>query len=222
MKLCPPINDGIGMCHSSSSVCRDTWSISTNCPILSNKAEAENYLNGISDSSAILNYGNSIYDNIIDNNDLPPFSEAWEMATSDAWEDKVDTPAADSMVGENEKTEPNESEESEVTPEKLISEIPDEYKEVFQCKQFADELEKLMQKNNIPGERILIQNEVSDYILSNQHGIISENGIHEAIRINNIVFDNMNSNGINYDDWLFDLGVSDSPSLFDIITKPIN
>ena len=87
------------------------------------------------------------------------------MATSDAWEDKVDTPAADSMVGENEKTEPNESEESEVTPEKLISEIPDEYKEVFQCKQFADELEKLMQKNNIPGERILIQNEVSDYIL---------------------------------------------------------
>lgn len=290
---------GIGMCHSSSSVCRDTWSISTNCPILSNKAEAENYLNGISDSSAILNYGNSIYDNIIDNNDLPPFSkawqqelwervasapdigigsygtnenvdqwvdvidwvsinslseyadsiqdiyeksindilngvyekhedipntysEAWEMATSDAWEDKVDTPAAGSMVGENEKTEPNESEESEVTPEKLISEIPDEYKEVFQCKQFADELEKLMQKNNIPGERILIQNEVSDYILSNQHGIISENGIHEAIRINNIVFDNMNSNGINYDDWLFDLGVSDSPSLFDIITKPIN
>lgn len=79
-----------------------------------------------------------------------------------------------------------------------------------------------MQKNNIPGERILIQNKVSDYILSNQHGIISENGIHEAIRINNIVFDNMNSNGINYDDWLFDLGVSDSPSLFDIITKPIN
>ncbi len=49
-----------------------------------------------------------------------------------------------------------------------------------------------MQKNNIPGERILIQNKVSDYILSNQHGIISENGIHEAIRINNIVFDNMN------------------------------
>ena len=63
--------------------------------------------------------------------------------------------------GESETPKSN----SQSSPEKLISEIPDEYKEVFQCKQFADELEKLMQKNNIPGERILIQNEVSDYIL---------------------------------------------------------
>lgn len=153
---------GMGMCHSSTPVCRNTWNISTNCPILPSKTEAENYLNGISDSSIILNYSKSIYDNIIDNNDLPTFykswqqelwervanapddvidwvglnslseysgsiqdvyeksiddildgvydrhedipntySNAWEMAASDAWEDIIDMPTAGSLAGEN-------------------------------------------------------------------------------------------------------------------------
>ncbi len=40
-------------------------------------------------------------------------------------------------------------------------------------------------------------------------GNISENGFHEAIKVGDMIFDNLNLNGIKYDDWLDDLDIND-------------
>ncbi|WP_040451769.1 papain fold toxin domain-containing protein, partial [Holdemania massiliensis] len=106
------------------------------------------------------------------------------------------------------------------TPEQLVQEIPDEYKQIFKCKDFADKMEELMRNNNVLGERLSIESE-TDFILSDKHGTISYNGIHDAIKINDTIYDNLNPDGIDYDEWLIDLGIADYPSMFNVVEKKI-
>lgn len=55
-----------------------------------------------------------------------------------------------------------------------------------------------MVSNNISGEKIEIT--TSDkYIYSDKYGVISTSREHWAIRKGNMVYDNMNPNGISYD-----------------------
>lgn len=95
------------------------------------------------------------------------------------------------------------------------------YKENFKCDQFAYEMEKLLKESGVSGKKISIQSK-TDYIWSDKHGVISENGKHYAIKIGDTVFDNLNPQGISYSDWLSDLGNSDFPSMFDVTTSLIN
>lgn len=80
---------------------------------------------------------------------------------------------------------------SNLSPEELAQKVPDIYKENFKCNQFADEMERLMIENDISGERITVQSK-TDYIWSDNYGVISENGNHYAIRVEDTIFDNLN------------------------------
>jgi len=63
-----------------------------------------------------------------------------------------------------------------------------------------------MQKEGISGEVLELKSIRN--IWSNKIGKnIAENGEHVAIRVDDVVFDNLNPQGIKYDDWAEDLGV---------------
>ena len=103
----------------------------------------------------------------------------------------------------------------------IIDRIPNRYKQKFQCDKFVDKMISLMKENKLIGEKIFVQSN-TQYILSDKNGIISENGKHYAIKIGEVVYDNLNPNGVDYNNWLSDLGISDLPSMFDITISLID
>ena len=44
------------------------------------------------------------------------------------------------------------------------------------------------------------------FIYSDTFKEISTDGIHQAIKVDNVVYDNLRPNGISYDNWIKDLG----------------
>lgn len=90
--------------------------------------------------------------------------------------------------------------------EDIIKEIPNKFKKNLKCKEFANSLEKIMKEEGIQGERIHVKSETG-FVYSDKNGAISSNGTHDAIRIGDTVYDNLNPNGISYDDWAKDLGL---------------
>ena len=76
---------------------------------------------------------------------------------------------------------------------------------LFECKTFANDLKTKMKKEGIVGEHIEIRNTYGPIIESKKNGIIGETKFHEAIKVGDTVFDNLNPDGIKYDDWLNDL-----------------
>lgn len=99
----------------------------------------------------------------------------------------------------------------------IIDDIKDEYKQKYKCKEFADNLETGMKNNGISGEKIELTSKYSDYISSDKFGNISTNGYHTGIKIGDTIYDNLYPNGINYFDWLTDLGYNNFPNAFDLI-----
>ena len=79
-----------------------------------------------------------------------------------------------------------------------------------------------MKKNEISGERIQVKSETGRIYSDKYGGVISTNGDHVAIKIGDKVYDNLTSEGMNYDDWLVDLGIKDIPWEFKITSKLIN
>ena len=111
---------------------------------------------------------------------------------------------------------------SKPKPEELAQKVPDKYKQIYKCKEYANSLENSMKASGVHGERIHIKSN-TPYIYSDKYGgNISTNGQHDAIKIGDKIYDNMTPNGINYDDWLTDLGIKDIPWEFTITTNPIN
>lgn len=90
----------------------------------------------------------------------------------------------------------------------IIDDIKDEYKQNGKCDKFADELETGMKENNISGTKLELRtNYGRDFIYSDKaNECISTNGKHVGIQIDNMVYDNMNPNGIPYNEWINDLG----------------
>jgi len=117
------------------------------------------------------------------------------------------------------RQQPHGGAERKTTPEELAEKVPNKYKEKYKCKQFADELEKLLKENGISGERVTVRSK-TDWIWSDKYGTISENGTHQAIKIGDKIFDNMNPQGISYTDWQMDLGISEAPYMFSEIIRP--
>ena len=87
----------------------------------------------------------------------------------------------------------------------LVDKIPDEDKAIFKCKDFASKLKSLMKEAGITGKHIQIQNVIAPNIISKKNGIIGKNKFHEAIEIDSIVFDNLETKGVKLDDWLDDI-----------------
>ncbi|HFP0192832.1 TPA: papain fold toxin domain-containing protein, partial [Escherichia coli] len=88
--------------------------------------------------------------------------------------------------------------------------MSDKFKQLFQCDKFAAALKSKMQQAGVNGEHLILEtknkqgafgNIWSDRIGKN----IATNGHHEAIKVGDTVFDNMNPSGIKYEDWLNDI-----------------
>ena len=93
---------------------------------------------------------------------------------------------------------------------KLVDKVPDEYKKIFKCIDFAKDLMEKMKKANIEGELIEItaqsNNKLGGRIGSKKRNeLIATNGEHQAIIVEDIVFDNMNPLGVEYNKWVDDL-----------------
>ena len=90
--------------------------------------------------------------------------------------------------------------------EKQITRIAKKYK-LLECVECADEIQQYLLSNGLHGKRIELQavtNEGQKYygiisLYSNQEAIISQNGHHSAIMFGNLVYDNINPNGIEYE-----------------------
>ena len=103
----------------------------------------------------------------------------------------------------------------------ITKEVPGEYKKLYKCKEYANYLEKSLKKAEVEGQRVTIKSKTG-YIYSDKFGgNISTNGLHEAIRIGDKIYDNMTPNGIEYNAWLDDLGITDFPWEFEITTNLI-
>lgn len=100
----------------------------------------------------------------------------------------------------------NKKKKTDVEKTKELSdEVPDEYKQNYQCDKYANSLEEKMKSNNISGEKIEVTSS-GKYCISDENGMISKNGKHWAIKVNDTVFDNLHPNGIPYAEWYEDLG----------------
>lgn len=117
-----------------------------------------------------------------------------------------------SVIGESASGAPNpnnnnnKKKKTDVEKTKELSdEVPDEYKQNYQCDKYANSLEEKMKANNISGEKIEVTSS-GKYCISDENGMISKNGKHWAIKVNDTVFDNLHPNGIPYAEWYEDLG----------------
>ena len=76
---------------------------------------------------------------------------------------------------------------------------------LFECKTFANDLKAKMKKEGIIGEHIEIRNTNAPFVKSKKNDTIGANYYHQGIKVGDTIFDNLNPNGIKYDDWLDDL-----------------
>jgi len=78
----------------------------------------------------------------------------------------------------------------------------------FECVNFAKKLKEKMMKENIEGKEVNLKSS-TDYIYSDKmETIITMNGIHKAIEVEDTIFDNLTPNGMSSSEWEKDLGIS--------------
>ena len=77
--------------------------------------------------------------------------------------------------------------------------------QLFECDTFANDLKSKMKDAGIDGEHIRIQNVSAPNVISKKNGIIGTTGFHEGIKVGDTVFDNLNIDGVKFDDWIDDL-----------------
>jgi hypothetical protein len=88
----------------------------------------------------------------------------------------------------------------------LSKKVPNSFKKIFKCKEYAQSLKKMMEKKGIAGE--LLELKSLRFIWSNKLGKnIAENGEHMAIKVDDMIFDNLNPDGIKFEKWAEDLGI---------------
>lgn len=136
------------------------------------------------------------------------------------WYDASELTEADSeATGESTATEEGSEAEEESETEgtgksvdDIINDIPKDLKDLGKCDEFADALEDGMRENGISGERLKVESDFGIY--SDKAGkVIGETGYHDAIKIGDKVYDNMTPEGMNYADWLKDLGIGLDPNI---------
>jgi hypothetical protein len=90
----------------------------------------------------------------------------------------------------------------------------------YKCKEFAEDLRNQLKAEGIQGETVILKGGGKYGIDSLKHGNIAKNNYHEAIKVGDTVFDNMNPSGMKYDDWLYDVGYGQGFPGYDF--APIN
>jgi|GEM_PF-2358651 len=91
----------------------------------------------------------------------------------------------------------------------IIGDIPDSYKKWGKCKEFAGALEEGLKADGINGRKIFIQSSTGQIYSEKLGKSVTDNGEHVAIRVGDIVYDNLNPNGIPYKEWADDLALDD-------------
>ncbi|MDQ0593930.1 RHS repeat-associated protein [Chryseobacterium ginsenosidimutans] len=100
----------------------------------------------------------------------------------------------------------------------IVEAMPSSLKQMFQCKQFAAGLMKRMTAQGLKGEMLTLRSE-TDFIWSNTFNqTITKNSEHVAVKVGNMVYDNMFPKGIEYSKWLMDLEVGRYPVPMPTIT----
>jgi hypothetical protein len=83
--------------------------------------------------------------------------------------------------------------------------IPSKWKKHFKCKEYANALVSKLKAQKIKGE-LLEMKTGTGFIQSDEFGSIATNGVHQAVKVGDTVFDNLRPSGIKYKDWIEDLG----------------
>ncbi|MBQ4524430.1 MAG: hypothetical protein IJA10_16040 [Lachnospiraceae bacterium] len=87
----------------------------------------------------------------------------------------------------------------------LIDDIPDKLKTNGKCNQFAQNLTKRLDEKGIPYKIIRVDSLYGIY--SDKAGTEIGLGFHYGIQIDDLVYDNMTTGGMKFNDWLKDLGI---------------
>jgi hypothetical protein len=93
---------------------------------------------------------------------------------------------------------------------------------LYECKTFAEDLKSKMKAEGIVGEHIRIQNVSAPNVISKKNGVIGDTGFHEGIKVGDTVFDNLNTSGIKFDDWINDLDLPTNHRLGAQFLKPLD
>ncbi|WP_458453016.1 papain fold toxin domain-containing protein [Methanobrevibacter sp.] len=90
-----------------------------------------------------------------------------------------------------------------------ISKVSDRYKGLFKCDQFKDAFTRELDKRWINYEVIKVEpnSPGTDFIYSDKLGsFVTNNGYHYGVKIGDMVYDNLTTQGMNFVDWINDLG----------------
>ena len=87
-----------------------------------------------------------------------------------------------------------------------ISQVPDDLKQEGKCDGFAQSLVNILKKLGIPYEIIRIDSDF--YVYSDKANMSIGNKYHYGVKIGGFVYDNMTPNGMSFDAWLSDLGLT--------------
>ena len=181
-------------------------------------------------SHSLLDIYNQIIDDILNgtydsSEDIPgTYSEAWEQAISEAW-DNVEQ-STDAVPSESEKDKPTDGDDEEKEdPEgsgggsgdsnnednnpdikAIIDKIPDELKNYGKCDEFAQSLVEALEKSGIAYKIIRVSSEA--FIYSDKYGGYIGVEYHYGVQVGDTVYDNLTTYGMLLDAWLEDLGLT--------------
>jgi RHS repeat-associated protein len=85
-----------------------------------------------------------------------------------------------------------------------VASISTSLKQRYKCDLFSESLMKALKDVGVEAEHMVLQ-VGGRFIDSKTHGRIAQTGYHTFVKIDDMVFDNMNPNGIEYSKWLDDL-----------------
>jgi len=103
--------------------------------------------------------------------------------------------------------------------EELSKDVSNKYKQNGQCDKYADSLEQKMKDVGVKGERIKVNSKANIY--SDKNGLIG-NDFHDAIKVGDRVFDNMNPDGVPFTEWAKDLGIGEVADITWEVIRNIN
>lgn len=106
-------------------------------------------------------------------------------------------------------SEPSISSSTELEIKDIIDKISNEYKTNGQCDSFAQELVNYLKQNNIDYEIIRIDSSYAIY--SDKAGEMIGLDYHYGIKIDDMIYDNLTPNGMDFESWLEDLGLTTQP-----------
>ncbi|WP_172253550.1 polymorphic toxin-type HINT domain-containing protein [Saccharibacillus deserti] len=92
---------------------------------------------------------------------------------------------------------------------RIINDIPGVCKKWGKCKDFADSFESNLKKNGISGQRINIISSTGQIYSEKLGRSVTDNGEHSAIRIGDVIYENLNPKGVPYKEWAGDLALTD-------------